>query len=256
MASTSETGHAKNVANLEDLIVFCTNYGALYNPVKDSMKLGELNSLLVSANSSLQTVRASKSVYDNSTNVREVAFKPLKKLATKIVNAMAVSHALKQNVDDVKSINLKIQGRRATAIKKTVATAKTSIVEEGAIETIEIVKTASVSQQSFNNIIDHFEHLVHTLTIESNYAPNEDELKISTLNTLLGELRSKNSDVINATANLSNARIARDKALYGEGTGLCDIALDVKNYIKSVFGATSPQYKQVSGLSFKKGAGD
>ena len=169
---------------------------------------------------------------------------------------MAVSHALKENVDDVKSINLKIQGKRATALKKTVAADKTPAPEEGAIETVEIVKTASVSQQSFNNIIDHFEHLVHTLTIESNYAPNEDELKISTLNTLLGELRSKNTDVINASANLSNARIARDKVLYGEATGLCDVALDVKNYVKSVFGATSPQYKQVSGLSFKKVSGD
>ncbi|SFD02248.1 hypothetical protein SAMN05421780_12312, partial [Flexibacter flexilis DSM 6793] len=25
---------------------------------------------------------------------------------------------------------------------------------------------------------------------------------------------------------------------------------DVKNYVKSVFGATSPQYKQISGLRF------
>lgn len=256
MASTSATGHAKNVANLEDLIAFCTNYGALYNPVKDSMKVAELNSLWVSANSSLQAVRAAKSAYANATNVREVAFKPLKKLATKIVNAMAVSHAIKQNVDDVKSINSRIQGKRANAIKKTTAANKTVAAEEGATETIEIVKTSSVSQQSFNNMIDHFEQLVHTLSIESNYAPNEDELKISSLNTLLAELRSKNSDVINASTNLSNARIARDKVLYGEGTGLCDLAQDVKNYIKSVFGATSPQYKQVSGLSFKKVRGD
>jgi hypothetical protein len=29
------------------------------------------------------------------------------------------------------------------------------------------------------------------------------------------------------------------------------IAEDVKTYVKSVFGATSPQYRQVSGLAFK-----
>jgi len=34
MASTSETGHAKNVANFEDLISFCTGYGTAYNPSK------------------------------------------------------------------------------------------------------------------------------------------------------------------------------------------------------------------------------
>lgn len=28
MASTSETGHAKNIANFQDLISFCQGYGA------------------------------------------------------------------------------------------------------------------------------------------------------------------------------------------------------------------------------------
>ena len=43
----------------------------------------------------------------------------------------------------------------------------------------------------------------------------------------------------------------RNKILYEENTGLVDIALDSKTYIKSVFGSTSPQYKQVSKLYFK-----
>jgi len=33
-------------------------------------------------------------------------------------------------------------------------------------------------------------------------------------------------------------------------TGLVDVASDVKNYIKSVFGATSVQYRAISGLKF------
>jgi hypothetical protein len=39
MASTSETGHAKNVANLQDLISFVIGYGATYNPTKNTLKL-------------------------------------------------------------------------------------------------------------------------------------------------------------------------------------------------------------------------
>ena len=39
MASTSEVGHAKNVANFQDLIEFVTGYGATYNPSKSSLKL-------------------------------------------------------------------------------------------------------------------------------------------------------------------------------------------------------------------------
>jgi len=34
MASTSETGHTKNVANFQNLIEFVTGYGALTTPQK------------------------------------------------------------------------------------------------------------------------------------------------------------------------------------------------------------------------------
>ncbi len=34
MVSTSEIGHAKNVANFQDLREFVTGYGATYNPSK------------------------------------------------------------------------------------------------------------------------------------------------------------------------------------------------------------------------------
>ena len=53
MASTSETGHAKNVANFQDLIEFVTGYGATYNPSKNSLKLPQLISLKASAEGTL-----------------------------------------------------------------------------------------------------------------------------------------------------------------------------------------------------------
>ncbi|HMV91461.1 MAG TPA: hypothetical protein PKA40_17575, partial [Cyclobacteriaceae bacterium] len=58
--------------------------------------------------------------------------------------------------------------------------------------------------------------------------------------------------VINANTALSNARIARDKALYDSPAGLFDNAQAVKVYVKSVYGTKSPQLKQVSALRFSK----
>ena len=85
----------------------------------------------------------------------------------------------------------------------------------------------------------------------SSYTPNETELQVSTLDTQLKDLRTANTNVGNAYTAISNSRISRNKILYNETTGLCQTALEVKNYIKSVFGATSPEYKQVSKLKFK-----
>jgi len=117
MASTIETGHAKNVATFEDLISFCAGYGAPYNPSKALLKLPALTTQLTGANAALQAVKVAKTAYDNATNARELAFKPLKPLATKIVNALAATEASAQTVDDVKTTNNKIQGKTAKAVK-------------------------------------------------------------------------------------------------------------------------------------------
>ena len=46
MASTSETGHAKNVSNFDELISYALGYGSTYNPSKASIKLTALQTLL------------------------------------------------------------------------------------------------------------------------------------------------------------------------------------------------------------------
>ena len=103
MASTTETGHAKNAATFEDLISFCTGYGATYNPSKAVLKIPAMTTQLTGVNTALQAVKVAKTAYDNATNTRELAFKPFKSLCTKIVNALAATEAAKQTVDDVPS---------------------------------------------------------------------------------------------------------------------------------------------------------
>lgn len=244
MSSNSETGHAKNVANFEDLISFCTAYGATYSPTKAALKIASLNGQLIAANASLAAVKVAKTAYDNATNAREITFKPVKSLATKVVNAIAATEATAQTVADVKSSNNKIQGRRAKAVAKPDAKALAAGAEP--------VKTASTSQQSFDKMIDHFAQLIATLTAEPKYQPNENDLKLAALNAILADMKAKNTAVINVTTAASNARIARNKVLYDDTTGLVDTALAVKLYVKSVYGATSPQYKQVAALKFVK----
>jgi hypothetical protein len=90
------------------------------------------------------------------------------------------------------------------------------------------------------------------LKSETRYAPNETELKIITLTAKQADLTAKNNAVSTAYAFISNSRIATDTTLYGTDTGLFDIASEIKKYVKSVFGASSPQFAQVKGIQFKK----
>lgn len=67
-------------------------------------------------------------------------------------------------------------------------------------------------------------------------------MKIETLQALLADLKVKNSEVMNYFV-LESARGVRNDLLYKPLTGVVDLSADVKSYIKSVFGATSTQYK-------------
>ena len=244
MPSTSETGHAKNVANVEDLISFCNGYGATYNPSKAALTIAKLKDLQTQAKDSLQQAKTTKTSFDNATNARQLAFKDLKPLATKIVNALSVSGATALAVDDAKTINRKIQGAKANGTAKVPATPADPNAP------VPTDKTISTSQQSYDSLIDHFTKLIESVSQEANYKPNETELQTATLQTKLDTLKTSNTDLINGYTNWSNARINRNTTLYNPLTGLVQTALEVKKYVKSVFGATSPLFKQLSGLEF------
>lgn len=244
MPSTSETGHAKNVANFEDLISFCTGYGATYNPSKDALTISKLKVLHTQAKDSLQQSKTSKNSFDSATNGRQLSFKDLKPLATKIINALTVSGASSLTVDDAKTINRKIQGSKSNSSKKANTSTTTSK------ETTPTDKTISTSQQSYDSMIDHFTKLIETASQDANYKPNETQLQVATLQVKLADLKKSNTDLIDAYTDYSNARISRNNVLYNPLSGLVQTALEVKKYVKSVFGATSPQYKQVSSLEF------
>jgi len=245
MPSKSETGHAINVANFNDLISFVQGYGASYNPSNAAIGIPALETLLASGNTALAAVNAAIPAYNTTVAAREVAFAPLSKLITRVMNFLKASGVSSQVYDNARTIARKIQGVRASA--KPAATAPAE--ENG--EATE-VKTVSSSQMSFNSRVENLGKLVQLLSAIPEYNPNEPELTTAALTTLHSELNTRNTAVITAEVPLSNARIARNEVLYTDTTGLVDIALTVKNYIKAVFGATSPQYKQISKLKFTR----
>ena len=240
MPSTSETGHAKNVANFEDFISFVTAYGATYNPSKASIKLANLNAIFTQAKADITNVMNKTVVFNNTSNVRATSFEPLQKLSTRLVQALASTDATSELIKDAKAVNRKLQGKRAKA------------TETPTDPNAPAPNTISASQQSYDQLIEHFSKLIEILKSEPTYTPNETDLKIITLTAQLTALKTANTNVTNAYTAISNARIARDKTLYKEKTGMYDVTLDVKNYVKSLYGISSPEFKQLSKIKFSK----
>lgn len=245
MVSIPETGHAKNVANFEKLIANITALGTLYNPSKASLKLPALNAQLVAAKTALAAVNSSESTCKNLVSARDVAFTPLSKLITRVNNALKASDSTTQIDEIALTLVRKLQGRRANP-------KMTKEEKEAAAQAGKVVNEISSSQMGFDTRLDNFDKLIKLLASVSAYAPNEADLKVATLTGLYNDLKAKNSAVITAEVPLSNARITRNDVLYRTDTGVIDISVDVKSYFKSAFGATSPQYKAISGLKFTK----
>ena len=240
MASTSEVGHAKNVANFQDLIEFVIGYGETYNPSKNSLKLPQLIALRETAQTKLNDVIAKNTIYNNKVNERMVAFGNLKSFSTRLVNALQTTDATNETINNAKTFNRKMQGKKA------------STTQAPTDPNAPAPATISTSQQSYDQLIQHLTGLKSVLETEPSYTPNEIELQIATIDSKIADLSAKNTAVATAYTNISNSRISRNETLYTNENGIYETASEVKKYIKSVFGASSPQYNQVSGIKFSK----
>lgn len=244
MNTSQDSGNNANIVNFQNLIQFCTGFGAGYNPTKDALKIASLQSQLGMAKTLLNECTAMETAYDNAVDARRDLFVPLKPLVTKIVNALSVSGVSDSIIEGAKAINRKVQGKKATTpnTTKEVATDGTDLTQP---------KTISSSHQSYDYMVEHLNALIELISSHDVYDPNEEALKVSSLKSYLANLRTANINVMSSNTAWTISRANRNKCLYAEKTGLVDTALDVKNYIKSAFGTNSMEYGMVKGLSFK-----
>ncbi|MCW5960088.1 MAG: hypothetical protein KIS76_07985 [Pyrinomonadaceae bacterium] len=239
----SEQGHAKNVAQFSQLITVANGFGPVYNPPNSIIDLVKMQGKLTESQTALQSVSPKAQAEKIAINARAATFAPLSQIVTRVGAAAEVSVADQLFSNDIRTLTRKLQGRRAKAA--TVDDPLTPDIDESK-------QSISASQMSFDNRIANFEQLIDLLKASGSYSPNETDLQIPALEALLADMKAKNNAVIAAAVEAKNARIERDRVLYNETEGIIARANLVKKYTKSLFGAASPQYKQVSALRFKK----
>lgn len=244
MKSKSEFSLDTNVENFEKLLAAVSGYGPAYNPANVALSVAQLGVFLTSARNIFEDYKSALASAKLTMDARELVFQHLNKYVTKIINAM-VAFSLPDNViDNARSIAKKIQGTRVSAIK-------TEEEIQAAEAEGKVVKQISSSQQGYDIRLSNFQLLLKLIEEIPEYNPNEEDLQVATLEAYYADLKNKNSDVATAIAALISARISRDNLLYAPKTGLVDIALTVKAYVKSLFGGTSDQYKQVAEIHFR-----
>lgn len=248
----SETGHNINVAHLNQLNEMIITYGEKYNPAKNRIKLVELQALYTSGGEQISFVQTAKNNYSTKVDERENAFKNVKTFSTQIIGIMSGTNVSKALISDAKSINKKIQGTRIDNPNTPPPTNEEGeIIEDNSIENDPLGKKHSVSRQSHISLQENFADLVDLLANAVGYDPNEDDFKIDALTHFSDSLKKANEKIDTAVALVKDKRIDRNQFLYTPETGLVDTALEAKDYIKGLFGATSPEFKAADAISFR-----
>lgn len=173
MQNLKETGHAKNMVNLEKIIYCCKTYGTAYNPGKHSIGISQLESALTESYTIYNKMLVEKS---NNRN-----------LITQRMNEFASIRPLKANV-----------------------------INKGA------------------------------------HIPNGEKPSSQGLKVKLNRLEEINRMLRESDAQLTCLRTEFYKKIYLQLDSLTDLGTAVKIYIKSVFGAASPQFQQITNISFTK----
>ncbi|MFN7116873.1 MAG: hypothetical protein ACK4TA_08755, partial [Saprospiraceae bacterium] len=200
MKSKSETGHAKNVSNFEQLLAFVNGFGEGYKPSKFRIQPQALQELLLQARNDLDAVTQQLNSHKTAVNSRINTFKDLPTLASRIVNAVAASDASDETKANAKSILRKLKGITITKKDEISALKEDAtmepVTEPMSDETTETpapspdntaendenkaTRKRSSAQTSRDMQIENFKLLFALIQNESNYQPNEEDLKVET----------------------------------------------------------------------------
>lgn len=234
--SSSEVGHAKNVAQLQKMIVKCELLPD-FNPPNPIIYIVELKQFHTNSNNTIRSVHEKNSAAKIAINERQIIFRKLDSISARTVNILSVIANEPKIVADARTILRRIHG----------IAPKTNQIQPQQ----ETTKPRSNSQQSYDKLIDHFVALIELIKQINGYTPNETELTIASLEAFLADLVLHNKKVITCNAQLDKARKQRNKTLYHPVEGLLNRAKLVKLYIKSLYGASSTEYKEINAIRFR-----
>lgn len=243
--STSETGHYKTVVEFNTIKVILEQMGTEYKPQKEILKLANVETKLTAAKEIQDIEMSQENTLSLAIDNRQNVYFEIKPFCTQIINLLSSTNVGTKTIQNAIAINAKIQGIRIG--KKTNKTATTAGT---ATPTKLNTKTISVAQLSYDSIHKNFKALIDLLQQDGNYAPEDAQYTIVSLQAKADNMALANENTTKNTVELGKKRIARDKFFYTDKDSVIQIGKDIKKYIRGKYKLTSPEFAQVKNLKF------
>ena len=234
MASTTEKGNAKNIANAFLLIEYITQLGANYNPNNDDILLPNLQSLYQLASNHQNHVNALMAPYVVAVDNRQLLFAQMNMLVSKLYKMFSVTPNVTQaHLDDFMTISRRIKGRRRTQVNPD-------------------QNSHSVAHMSYAQRLNNFDILISLLINTPSYQPHETQYQIASLQLYKAQLQ-QSTDLVNvALIELTEARSRNNHILYLSDHSLVDTFNLARAYLLAITDFHSVQYHAIAKIIFKK----
>jgi hypothetical protein len=242
MTATNQNNHDRNLAEFERLMAFYRCNGLHYRPARTTMALPVLQDQYTSARTSLQLAQKAKAIFEQAALQRANAFAPLNKLVSQVVATLAACRGNADILNDARLIYRKLRMERILFFLRR----RPGPLPGGQGRHI------SRTQHLYDTQLAYFNLLISLLEKEDAYMPYDPEQSLAGLRSLACLLQRANNNVIDRYSAWNNARVSCDQQLYDPMIGLVQIALDLKQYFKTIYSPASPQYKQLRGMNFKQ----
>jgi hypothetical protein len=237
----TESGDNKLLGNFRQLIDF-VSADPNYKPANPATTTTGLENLFTASQAGVADLGAKSAPYKVAVNECQTEFEALPGVMSSSRNMAKASGADRKTQDDLE-----------TYVRKVIGTRKSKKVKDDPnTPENEVAANHSDSQLSRENQLGNFETYTALLENITSYQPNEEELKVSSLQTRANRLRAKHEAVSATFVPLSQARGKRDQLLYLNADCVVNTALLVKAYVKAAFGTQSQLYKSIKGLEFHR----
>ncbi|WP_243345501.1 hypothetical protein [Parabacteroides sp. FAFU027] len=241
---SSQFKHEQNVTSMEEMISRVETFGEKYQPSRSVLLISNLSKLKEDGGVCIEETHTATVLMNNAISFRKTLYGGFDKYVTRINNAVKVSGASNEVVDQFQSIIRELRSQRSSEKPDNTESAENATDPESKSNTLHLA--------AYDRKASNFNRLVVFLKEIPEYKPNEPDLTIEAISAKSVEYKNANLAITSASVLVDTHTNKRDQVLYEDGIGLVDVGLAVKNYVKSAFGAGSAQYKAVSNISFNK----
>jgi len=241
--SVSETGHAKNVANLGVMNSSIAVLDTKYDPSNPLIAADALVAKKLTCEAAMKAVNSGSVIYKKAVISRNDAYNGMSKLSTRVCNSFGSCGATEAAQKSMVSLKDKVEGKRIKPLP-------TPPVPKAGDPIPDPLKTNSVSQMSFDSRKSNLEKQIAFVAAEPLYKPKEADLTVVALNLYVNSLEPLNVGVNDSLKQLQKDVQSRNVELYAPITGLVSLSKTVKKYAKSIDGANNPASKVIVNIKF------